>query len=279
MIYITASAGKKALRILSSRKKGKIHSVFKNAINILFDNELIGIVKKDDFLNFYNISISFTGNFETLPLSFEGSTVHFHDDILFFNNTPFFYVYDINIFNPFCYFSEHLNEKNLSYDKKSLLSKISLLESIANEELSKYDDLTLAVRKKIVNLEEEELSSMIGLGPGLTPAFDDFLSGYMMAKNFMSFLIKKQIFRAFKENLKLIRKSKNKTNIVSYQMLKTAAMFGGPKLVIDLLISLFHPDELGSIEDNFHKLLKIGATSGCFWALGIIDGIKKFKEV
>lgn len=281
MKYLKAFAGRKVLRILSSKKVGKIHSIFKNAFNILYDDEIIGIVKDEDYVGLYNISVNYNGIFEQLLSNWQEVNITFQNNILFFDKTPLFNFFEIEEFNPLNYVKERVIQKKRKYDKEDVLNKIEFLEKILDSKLNQMsNDLIISkVIDKIERFELNNISDLIGLGLGLTPAGDDFISGYMMGKNFLYYLNAKKIMPSIKENLKSIKLYKYKTNLISFHMLKTSALFGGPKIAIDLLISLFHPDEQPFLEDNFNKLLDIGATSGCFWALGIIKSIKKFEEV
>ncbi|TYP48664.1 DUF2877 domain-containing protein [Thermosediminibacter litoriperuensis] len=281
MKYLKAFAGKNALRILSSKKVGKIHSVFKNAFNILYDDAIIGIVKNEDYVGLYNISVNYEGNFEQLLRNWREVNITFENNILFFGKTPLFNLFEIEEFSLLNYVKKKVVQIERKYDKEDVLNKIEFLEKILDTKLTQMgDDLIISkVIDKIKRFESSDISKLIGLGPGLTPAGDDFISGYMMGTNFLHYLNGKNIMPLIKENLKSLKLYKDKTNLISFHMLKTSAVFGGPKIAIDLLISLFHPDEQPFLKDNFNKLLDIGATSGYFWASGIIKSIKKFEEV
>ncbi|MFJ5759967.1 DUF2877 domain-containing protein [Neobacillus sp. NPDC093182] len=111
--------------------------------------------------------------------------------------------------------------------------------------------------------------SLVGLGPGLTPSGDDFLTGL-----FAVFNMKNSPFypyRSFCEEV--LKKAKNLTNDISYMTLKKAAIGKVRESIISLLNNLFVEDE----EDLFlslNKLLSIGSSSGTDIALGIVFGIE-----
>jgi hypothetical protein len=270
MKCIKAFAGRNALRILSSKKVGKIHSVFKNAFNILYDDEIIGIVKDSDYVGLYNISVNYKGNFEQLAR--DRAEITCQSNILSFGKTPLFNFSEIDEFDPLNYVKERVITGQ-KYDKEDVLNKTQLLEKIMDCKLIQMGD-DFIISKVINKIDSDDISNLIGLGPGLTPAGDDFISGYMMGTTFLHYLSAKDIMPLIKQNLKTIQHYKYKTNLVSFHMLRTSALFGGPKIVFDLLISLFSPDEQSFWKNKFSKLLDLGATSGCFWALGLIKSIK-----
>ncbi|MEH7013780.1 DUF2877 domain-containing protein [Neobacillus niacini] len=111
--------------------------------------------------------------------------------------------------------------------------------------------------------------SLVGLGPGLTPSGDDFLTGL-----FTIFNMKNSPFypyRSFCEDV--FKKAKTLTNDISYMTLKKAAIGKVRESIISLLNSLLVEDD----EDLFlslNKLLNIGSSSGTDIALGIIFGME-----
>lgn len=111
--------------------------------------------------------------------------------------------------------------------------------------------------------------SLVGLGPGLTPSGDDFLTGL-----FTIFNMKNSPFypyRSFCEDV--LKKAKTLTNDISYMTLKKAAIGKVRESIISLLNSLLVEDD----EDLFlslNKLLNIGSSSGTDIALGIIFGME-----
>jgi hypothetical protein len=110
--------------------------------------------------------------------------------------------------------------------------------------------------------------SLIGLGPGLTPSGDDFLTGL-----FTIFNMKNSPFypyRLFCEDV--IKKAKTLTNDISYMTLKKAAFGKVRESIISLLNSLLVEDEEDLIL-SLNKLLNIDSSSGTDIALGIVFGM------
>ncbi|MBO8159993.1 MAG: DUF2877 domain-containing protein [Thermosipho sp. (in: Bacteria)] len=99
------------------------------------------------------------------------------------------------------------------------------------------------------SLNREEYMKLIGFGPGLTPFFDDVLSGILFLNNFYSKDFDKQA---------ILEIAKKRTNNISFYQLYYASNGYVPKPVKMYL-------EEGIIE----PLLNMGDTSGLGWMLGI----------
>lgn len=129
-----------------------------------------------------------------------------------------------------------------------------LLNEILNEQFSSA--LTHAV-------------SIVGLGPGLTPSGDDFLTGL-----FTIFNMKNSPFyhyRSFCEDV--LQKAKTLTNDISYITLKKASIGKVRESIISVLNLLLVEND----EDLFlslDNLLNIGSSSGTDIALGIVFGLE-----
>ena len=115
----------------------------------------------------------------------------------------------------------------------------------------------------------EASKGLIGLGPGLTPATDDFLLGIMASLYYIG-----HYFGNHLENLKkitgfMISDFLGRTTLISEIMLKNGmrARFSEP--IRDLMLAITNST---SINDKCMKLLNIGGTSGSDCAAGIVFG-------
>jgi hypothetical protein len=111
--------------------------------------------------------------------------------------------------------------------------------------------------------------SLVGLGPGLTPSGDDFLTGL-----FTIFNMKNSPFypyRSFCEDV--LKKAKTLTNDISYMTLKKAAIGKVRESIISLLNALLVEND-EDLNLSLNKLLNIGSSSGTDIALGIIFGME-----
>jgi len=106
-------------------------------------------------------------------------------------------------------------------------------------------------------------TSLLGLGPGLTPYGDDVLVGYILGKN----SIGKKI-EWMKDLMPLAFK---KTNLLSSQNLKDTYEKMYPDIYIEMIEDIFINKKI----DHAKKLMHIGDTSGIGMLIGFLHGIKE----
>jgi len=113
----------------------------------------------------------------------------------------------------------------------------------------------------------EASKRLIGLGPGLTPAADDFLLGILASLYYVGYYFGNHL-----ENLKkiagfIIYDLPGRTTFISEIMLKNGmkARFSEP--IRDLMLAVIHNT---SVQDKCVNLLSIGGTSGSDCAAGIV---------
>ncbi len=111
--------------------------------------------------------------------------------------------------------------------------------------------------------------SLIGLGPGLTPSGDDFLTGL-----FTIFNMKNSPFYPYRSFCtEVLKKAKTLTNDISYIALKKAANGKVRESIISLLKSLLVEND-EDLTLSLNKVLNIGSSSGTDIALGIVFGLE-----
>jgi len=127
--------------------------------------------------------------------------------------------------------------------------------------------------KGISNFDYKEITKaskrLIGLGPGLTPAADDFLLGILASLYYMGYYFGNHL-----ENLKkiagfIIYDLPGRTTFISEIMLRNGmkARFSEP--IRDLMLAVIHNT---AVQDKCLNLLNIGGTSGSDCAAGIVFG-------
>jgi len=127
--------------------------------------------------------------------------------------------------------------------------------------------------KGISNFDYKEITEaskrLIGLGPGLTPAADDFLLGILASLYYMGYYFGNHL-----ENLKkiagfIIYDLPGRTTFISEIMLRNGmkARFSEP--IRDLMLAVIHNT---AVQDKCLNLLNIGGTSGSDCAAGIVFG-------
>lgn len=107
-------------------------------------------------------------------------------------------------------------------------------------------------------MQEGRLDRLIGLGPGLTPAGDDFVSGKLLGEHVLG--------RAPELEWDVLRESRDKTTRVSYHMLRHAYNGRTNEAALQLLQAL---DDI----DIIKRVLAIGSTSGTDFLVGVHAGI------
>lgn len=119
------------------------------------------------------------------------------------------------------------------------------------------------------------LNRLIGLGVGLTPSGDDYLTGLILSQQ----LVKKQNLMLLGDICSENREVKSRTNDVSSQQLYFACI-GRSKQRIISLINAIKDDgvTIQEFERQVFSVLSIGSTSGFDLLLGISDGIELIKK-
>lgn len=109
---------------------------------------------------------------------------------------------------------------------------------------------------------EKGFDALVGLGPGSTPAGDDFLAGFAIALR----------WTGFKGQLVDLSKAERKTTWFSHQMLRDA--FDGMTWARakDLLMALSGDDER-DVRSALARVLSLGHTSGKAWLSGFGFGL------
>jgi Protein of unknown function (DUF2877). len=126
---------------------------------------------------------------------------------------------------------------------------------------------------------KESASSLIGLGPGLTPSGDDYLAGLLLSLVAASKLLPES-FTASKNILSntIIELARGLTNDISYQMLVFAAEGTGSELMENMVLSLFCAAQTkNSLIQAAIDLSTVGASSGFDQLLGIMSGASLYS--
>ncbi|MNO42581.1 hypothetical protein D3C76_327740 [compost metagenome] len=129
--------------------------------------------------------------------------------------------------------------------------------------------LVLELQNKRISTAITYATSLIGLGPGLTPAGDDFLVGLFTVLNIEN--VRYFPYKSFCEEVVLHAKAL--TNDISYMALAKAAVGQVRESISDLMEALFRGSEEELIS-SLRRVLAIGSTSGTDIALGIIAGLE-----
>ncbi|MGY3703270.1 hypothetical protein BW731_02880 [Vagococcus martis] len=127
-----------------------------------------------------------------------------------------------------------------------------------------------------MDLIKQSMFRIIGLGIGLTPSGDDYLTGLILLLR-----LAKETDSTLKRQLELVLKEEDlPTNIISEQQLYFAS-FGRSKQQLIRLINNIGDDEqsINQFKNDVRLVQQIGSTSGFDLLLGISDGIKLLEEM
>lgn len=119
---------------------------------------------------------------------------------------------------------------------------------------------------------------LIGFGPGLTPAGDDFLCGFSLAFYYLSHLTGYNRDWVHCWQSLIDREAANRTNIFSAQLLNLAARGESFWEVRSLLETVFYGDELKHVPARIKNILTIGSSTGASTLEGLRSGFFAFRK-
>lgn len=279
-------------------KSGKVISIYDKVVNIMTDKGLFAIQESSIPFTPFTILLADTCNVKALKLE--------PDDKIYFKNK------EITSSKLKCTFENVQvvdTTLNIVSDYKFFKSMInwlidtlsSLLENIeSNENMNGLMDLAVHIHIKDDyitvnnNLPEtnlldylkgkfhnkdvyseafsSEIASLIGLGDGLTPSFDDFLVGLLSCLKF-SGNDTDGLKSLYKNLSKTIERNLNSTTSVSAEFLNSALSneFSEPLLYFYNSINEFDD---AKIKQALESIIKIGHSSGIDSINGILFGLK-----
>lgn len=253
-----------AIDILNLNMSAKIHSVYENTVNLIINNKILALQTYNTVVS--PISLITNSNFFNVNLN---SKIHINDSCIFIDDFTFDYsrakIIDSkmhkNTFKISCDMLRNaINKADFCSFNTIFLSNIDMKNNflILNAAKNKIDNCTYEILNKNYENAVNALSSLIGLGIGLTPSGDDFLCGVLAAFIFDN--LEKHIF--VKMLKKQIKNNLQNTNDISRTFLSCALddNFSSPVLNLPYFKS---SDE---IYNNFKK---IGHSSGIDTLCGI----------
>lgn len=269
----------------NSKFTGFVHSTFNRTLNIkCFENDDLYTIACSKLDNGPNTVIIDVDNMKSMKIVVD-DRVRVENNLLYIANKLTISIDKVNIWEsvlPSYTHNVEILKQNVMKMKEYInvhgvgggMKKNVITQNAFEAEVSNMlENRTLLLFNELLNHRISSALphaiSLVGLGPGLTPSGDDFLTGL-----FTVFNMKNSPFypyRSFCEEV--LKKAKNLTNDISYMTLQKAAIGKVRESIISLLNNLFVEDE----EDLFlslNKLLSIGSSSGTDIALGIVFGIE-----
>lgn len=291
-------------RLLVEDFTGIVHSVFNSSFNVLDDNQqLITFLNAKRPMSPNSIKIGENVSYHSLGIK-PKQTVYFSREIVEVKDSNIkFFLKELELWEK---------GPNLSFrrdNKVNILTKLNRMGEILSKEgkkdgiypligslensleglevlfdsnhtTSNRDDfIKQRFIKFIESYIEEDLVKLsknsvdiIGYGVGLTPSMDDFLSGIMISRIYLSYYLGLKMVYAYKINEAIIKELNNKTTMVSQELLRFSSVGEANDYVKDLMVSFLGISPMKVFIDNLEKVLSIGETSGTDMLLGIYIG-------
>lgn len=302
----------------------KVHSIFNNACNLEYKDNLITILTKDKIIAPMSIVIDNKEgfNFKNIKIN-KSSKFIFTEEFIIFNSSTFridlkrFKVYEPKIERLDKYIEEKMLLNNITKMKYALFEygkldffypliddikecikndltynlNIIYIDKLNNKSnLENNDKSYLFIRDRFIEFLKSIMSydidnihdyaeKIIGLGFGLTPSIDDFISGVMIAIFYLAGYYNLDIKKIYEFNNKLITKSINKTTKVSSEMLKHSAKGSINLGIKQLMTTLLSKDYDKKLTDDLKKVIFFGETSGSDIAFGLFIGSSIITDI
>ncbi len=258
--------------------KYKLHSKFTSAVNFCSDDSFVFVVNKEIGKGPLNIVLQGIAVDSVSSLKVGSDGFCLNGNKFCFDKSKFY--------NSSLEISEYIKE-NFEHNLKlfeSILVELSPPKSLAFlfDDRRKKNFLTSFESEYLKRFETgykiilsddyiEGIKSVRGLGPGLTPSGDDFISGVLIALN----LLQKIRSANYTQTIKHIHEAARGENHFTNTFLMCAAqgfLFEKLKQLIHSI--LFYPEE--SVIENTKQVLASGQTSGADQAVGFLVGLKRF---
>ncbi len=283
--------------------RGKVHSVFKNSINVLLrDGHLVTVISKNKPVNVYCLKVDSDQSFIKLGFKAGQPVIFFREKIVFeqgqqislinaeeWNADPDFnFQRDTaeSLKNKADQLAETLRESGNRFGIYALLQ--CLLETYPAVDKLFPEPLPYGKAEKFIaqrfekfintfyqeNAEEleERAKDIIGFGIGLTPSMDDFITGLMISNLYASYFFEDSLDKAALMNREIVKFEDDRTTVVSREMLRYAAQGKVNQALRDVMLSMFSQNKT-DLPADLEQVLALGESSGTDTLLGVYIGI------
>jgi hypothetical protein len=298
-IIEASSIGRTAYSRLKIAKEGTVHSVFKNAINILFEPGLVSLVPETVQKGPLNVTLRLPAELTSLySLGLEtGDKVKVQGSILEHGCHRLISFESAQIYSPKRKFTKPMLaddeiKANLEVMRKTALrfgnmvgigelldpttmrngqaatKKLNIFSSFASARIVRLEKAFRSGKEKALR---DAVVELIGLGPGLTPSSDDMLAGLVLS----CLLYAKNRWGAHPADPLIARavakEAHGRTTLLGEEYLQQAAVGRGNEAVMRACVALLTGGQ-ESVERETRSVLEIGETSGTDTILGIFLG-------
>lgn len=308
-LLVPEAIGNKALKALSDvRGAIKVQGVFDRSLFIkVGSDDLICVMKDRDFISPASILLngSEDGDFKSFGIK-ESMQIGITDGALDIGSILTIEFQDSHVWSPppppekntiidLAYISLNLRMfRDVIYTAPSREGLVPLLENVelygslklylepqeptVSERARPHIDLLMrGLFEGDFSMAINGASSILGLGPGLTPSCDDFLAGLLLSLKIGGDALlgeRKSALSFFQRvSSEIYREAKEKTTVYSQSFLNEARHGEGPFAMVELIHSLMTKD-VHQISAVSKTAIKMGETSGADFATGIYFGIR-----
>lgn len=273
-----------AKRLETINEIGKIHSVFNRTLNIVLNVQFPNMITiGDSSIAGSPNSVSIT-NYKQLnkSLKLDQSCLIFSNRVIIDTHSiihiepPYTSVMSDSEFMDMMVVETHIEWLKKLLEKKNPYKQQPSYLPFYNQVLIEGQSLSHAIVHRNRKEIERSTKQLIGMGVGLTPSGDDYLTGLLLtlrrwSKQFG--FISQAIFMG---ELNLM----TQTNIISQHQLYFALQGEGKQSVVEF-IGDFVNDEMayGEFQKQVQDVLNIGSTSGFDILLGILAGFNIIKRI
>jgi Protein of unknown function (DUF2877) len=256
----------------------KIHSKFDSAVNFISGDTFVFVVSENVGPGPLNIVIK-----GIVPVSV--NSLEIEDQCLYLNDIKLDFNVD-KLYDPLIYLKK-FDYNNLNRNLGSLETSVIKLstprslafvldsnrrsEFISFFELEYVKRIDYAVQEILFGNLFKGVGLIKGLGPGLTPAGDDFNSGILIALNLVGKICRSDL----QQTIKLVWQESVGSNLFTNAFLLCASRGLLFNKFRELLNAVLYSDENNIIKST-KSVLSIGETSGADQLVGFLIGMKRF---
>lgn len=287
-------------------KYGYIFSVFKNACNIISNNnELITFLLSEKNIGPMAISMSGIDSILNLGLK-KNEEVIFNKNSISISKSNFkLDLSEVSIWDikP-CFEYKKANEQDLKrkvqkfeelllkYGEKQGMGYLVLSIKDYINDLDTFDKKSISLNsnysfiidnfleflKNVISSDfdnvEKSAKKIIGFGPGLTPSMDDFITGLMVSLIYLCHYFELDMEKTYKFNRMIISSIKNRTTLISESMLVHACSGYVMESLRACIVSVLSDTSEKDMSKKIIDVISFGSTSGTDMLYGVYIGSK-----
>ncbi|MGM0175450.1 DUF2877 domain-containing protein [Enterococcus sp. DIV0800] len=255
-------------------KMGKIHSVFKQSLNLMVNEHLINLSASGNFLSSFGVQLSPPVFQEIRPFCQQGNVVRLTQQSLV--------IYSQVGIKRLSFSDIQIVPLNIGAIETNMVTVMMLKEILTTKQLEKRLGLPGGNRERMYfdflqnpEMDDEKWLALVeyfvGRGKGLTPSGDDLLMGYL-------FILKLYQHKCYQVLELQLHKMNRFTTDVSWNYLSALLLGYVSSPFIELRNGLEEELPYNELNQLVEAILAIGHTSGSDSCYGLLLGVKALME-